>query len=173
MYFYRGINKKYVIMVDGNIDELDYHILSELQKDGSMSLTVMAKKLNVSIGTVRNRVGRLLEEKTIQIIGRIDPGKVGFHAYARIFISVKPAKAISEVAKYLSMLPEVSFLAMISGKFDLELNVQCRNNEHLLELMEKIQLIEGVFETETNMYLKVLKIAQPQLDLVKDLWVKS
>jgi Lrp/AsnC family transcriptional regulator for asnA, asnC and gidA len=86
---------------------------------------------------------------------------------------VKPAKNIREVAKHLSNLPEVSFLAMISGKYDLELNVQCRNNDHLLELMEKIQLIEGVFETETNMYLKVLKIAQPHLELVRDLWVKG
>ncbi len=172
MYFYTGINKKNVIMADEKIDELDYLILSELQKDGSMSLTVMAKKLHVSIGTIRNRMGRLLEDKTIQIIGRIDPGKVGFHAYARIFISVKPAKYMKEVGKKLSGLPEVSFLAMISGKFDLELNVQCRDNNHLLELMEKIQVIEGVYETETNMYLKVLKIAQPQLDLVKDLWMK-
>lgn len=159
--------------MDEKIDELDYLVLSELQKDGAMSLTVMAKKLGVSIGTVRNRMTRLLEDKTIQIIGRIDPGKVGFHAYARIFISVKPAKYIKEVAKSLAVLPEVSFLAMISGKYDLELNVQCRDNNHLLELMERIQAIEGVFETETNMYLKVLKIAQPQLDLVKDLWVKE
>ena len=159
-------------MVDEKIDELDYLILCELQKDGSISLTDMAQKLSVSIGTVRNRVARLLEDKTIQIIGRIDPDKVGFHAYARIFISVKPAKHIREVAKKLSNLAEVSFLALISGKYDLELNVQCRDNNHLLELMEKIQVIEAVYETETNMYLKVLKIAQPQLDLVKDLWVK-
>src|SRR5258708_435098 len=131
MYFYGDRNKKYVIMTDEKIDELDYLVLSELQKDGSMSLTVMAKKLGVSIGTIRNRMARLLEDKTIQIIGRIDPDKVGFHAYARIFISVKPAKYIREVAKSLFNLAEVSFLAMISGKYDLELNVQCRDNNHL------------------------------------------
>jgi len=38
--------------------------------------------------------------------------------------------------------------------------------------MEKIHAIEGIYETETNMYLKVFKIAQPDLDLVKDLWAK-
>ena len=155
------------------MDELDYLILRELQKDGSMSLTVIAKKLKVSIGTIRNRVGRLMKDKTIQIIGRVDPGKVGFHAYARIFISVKPAKNILVVGKKLSELPEVSFLAMISGKYDLELNVQCRDNNHLIELMEKIHLVEGVYETETNMYLRVLKIAQPDLNLVKDEWMKQ
>lgn len=154
------------------MDELDFQILRELQKDGAMSLTIIAKKLKVSIGTVRNRLSKLIEDNTVQIIGRVDPGKVGFHAYSRIFISVKPAKLIQAAAKKLSQFPEVSFLAMISGKFDLELNVQCRDNQHLIELMEKIHAIEGIYETETNMYLKVFKIAQPDLDLVKDLWAK-
>jgi Lrp/AsnC family transcriptional regulator for asnA, asnC and gidA len=154
------------------MDELDFQILRELQKDGAMSLTIIAKKLKVSIGTVRNRLAKLIEDSTVQIIGRVDPDKVGFHAYARIFISVKPAKLIQVSAKKLSQFPEVSFLAMISGKYDLELNVQCRDNLHLIELMEKIHAIEGVYETETNMYLKVFKIAQPDLDLVKDLWAK-
>lgn len=158
--------------MDEKMDELDYKILREIQKDGAMSLTIIAKKLKVSIGTIRNRLSRLIEDHTVQIIGRIDPSKVGFHAYARIFISVKPAKLIQVTAGKLSELPEVSFLAMISGKYDLELNVQCRDNNHLIELMEKIHAIEGVYETETNMYLKVFKIAQPDLDLVKDLWVK-
>jgi Lrp/AsnC family transcriptional regulator for asnA, asnC and gidA len=154
------------------MDELDFQILRELQKDGAMSLTIIAKKLKVSIGTVRNRLAKLIEDSTVQIIGRVDPDKVGFHAYSRIFISVKPAKLIQVSAKKLSQFPEVSFLAMISGKYDLELNVQCRDNLHLIELMEKIHAIEGIYETETNMYLKVFKIAQPDLDLVKDLWAK-
>ncbi|MEP6844787.1 MAG: Lrp/AsnC family transcriptional regulator [Panacibacter sp.] len=158
--------------MDQKMDELDFHILREIQKDGAMSLTVIAKKLKVSIGTIRNRLARLTEDNTVQIIGRIDPDKVGFHAYARIFISVKLAKLIQATAKKLSQFAEVSFLAMISGKFDLEMNVQCRDNNHLIELMEKIHLIEGIYETETNMYLKVFKIAQPDLDLVKDLWAK-
>lgn len=158
--------------MDEKMDKLDYEILRELQNDGAMSLTIIAKKLEVSIGTIRNRLARLIEEKTVQIIGRVDPAKVGFHAYARIFISVKPAKLIQDTAGKLSELAEVSFLAMISGKYDLELNVQCRDNNHLIELMEKIHSIESVYETETNMYLKVFKIAQPNLDLVKDLWAK-
>lgn len=158
--------------MDAKMDELDFLILRELQKDGSMSLTIIAKKLKVSIGTIRNRLTRLMEDNTVQIIGRIDPNKVGFHAYARIFISVKPAKNIETAARQLQLFPEVSFLAMISGKYDLELNVQCRDNDHLIQLMEKIHALEGIYETETNMYLKVFKIAQPDLDLVKDIWVK-
>lgn len=159
-------------MVSEKFDSLDYQIMRELQKDGALSLTIIASKLKVSIGTIRNRLTRLMDEGTVQIIGRVDPDKIGLHAYARIFISVKPAKNIQLVAKKLALLPEVSFLAMISGKYDLELNVQCRDNKHLIELMERIHKVDSVYETETNMYLKVFKIAQPDLDLVKDLWMK-
>ncbi|HXI00401.1 MAG TPA: AsnC family transcriptional regulator [Sphingobacteriaceae bacterium] len=69
-----------------------------LQQDGRMSFTVMAEKLGVSISTVRTRVTKLLEDKTIQIVGRVNPEKVGFHAYAHIKISVRPANLIEQVA---------------------------------------------------------------------------
>lgn len=69
-----------------------------------MSLTEMAEKLGVSISTVRTRLTKLLEEKTIQIIGRINTEKVGFHVYAQIKISVRPAKLIHIVANQLSKL---------------------------------------------------------------------
>ena len=140
--------------MDEKMDKLDFLILRELQKDGTMSLTIIAKKLNVSIGTIRNRLARLMEDKTVQIIGRIDPNKVGFHAYSRIFISVKPAKIIEQTAQKLSTFPEVSFLAMISGKYDLELNVQCRDNDHLIELMEKIHALEGILKQKPICTLK-------------------
>jgi Lrp/AsnC family transcriptional regulator for asnA, asnC and gidA len=150
------------------LDELDFRILSQLQKDGRKSFTDIADELSVSVGTVRNRVTWLMETKTIQIIGRVDPEKIGFHAYAHIFLNVRPASQIIPVAEKIAELPEVSFLAMISGGYDLEVNVMCRNNEHLIWLMnEKIHRIKGVFETSTNMYFRVFKIAQPNLNLVK------
>lgn len=150
-----------------SLDELDFSVLSLLQQDGRMSLTEMAEKLGVSISTVRTRLTKLLEEKTIQIIGRINTEKVGFHVYAQIKISVRPAKLIQKVANQLSKLKEVSFLAVTSGDFDLELNVMCRDNNHLMQIVnEDVAKIEGVDHTRTNMYLKVLKYAQPDLNLV-------
>ena len=56
---------------DTTLDELDYAILSYLQSDGRTSFTVIAEKLKVSIGTVRTRFNRLLEEGIISIIGRV------------------------------------------------------------------------------------------------------
>jgi len=149
---------------NGTLDELDFSILMLLQEDGRMSFTVMAEKLGVSISNIRTRVGKLIEDKTIQIVGRVNPEKVGFHAYAHIKISIRPANLIEDVARKIMEFPEVSFLASTSGDFDLEVDVMCRDNSHLVEVVnERMARIEGVYQTKTDMYFKVLKLAQPDL----------
>ena len=151
-----------------DLDDIDFQILSHLQKDGRKSLTDLATDTGLAVSTVRNRLARLLDNKIIQIIGRVEPEKVGFHVYARVMIAVRPISLIETVADFINQLPEVSFLARTSGNFDLELNVMCRNNDHLNELLDKIQRAEGVYDTNTNVYFKIYKLAQPSLDLVQN-----
>lgn len=149
------------------LDDLDFAILSCLQMDGRMSFTVIAEKLDVSIGTIRTRFNKLIEDGTIGIIGRVDPVKVGFHSYAHVAVYVRPATLKENVAQEIAKLPEVSFLAGTSGEFDLEVDVMCRDNDHLIEFINKISTIEGVNQTKTTLYLKMYKFAQPDLKLLK------
>lgn len=150
------------------MDELDFAILTHLQQDGRTSFTVIAEKLKVSIGTIRTRFNRLIEEGTISIIGRVDPDKVGFRSYAHIAVYVRPATLKEAVAKKISRMPEVSFLAMTSGAYDLEVNAMCRDNEHLVEFVNELSKLEGVYQTNTTLYFKVYKYAQPDLKLVRE-----
>jgi len=157
-------------MINGSkngLDELDFSILTFLQADGRMSFTVIADKLNVSIGTVRTRFNKLIDDGTISIIGRVNPEKVGFHAYAHIAVFVRPATLKEAIAKKIAGLPEVSFLAMTSGDYDLEVDVMCRDNDHLVEFVDTISKIVGVYQTKTTIYFKVYKYAQPDLSLLK------
>jgi len=149
------------------LDSLDFEILSFLQKDGRMSFTVIAEQLNVSIGTVRTRFNKMIEEGTVNIIGRVNPDKVGFKCYAHIAVFVRPATLKEKVAQKISKLPEVSFLAMTSGDYDLEVDVMCRDNNHLVDFVNEISKIEGVHQTKTTIYFKVYKYAQPDLKLLK------
>lgn len=149
------------------LDELDFAILSCLQKDGRMSFTVMAENLKVSIGTIRTRVNKLIEEGTVNIIGRVNAEKVGFHSYAHIALFIRPATLIEKVAQKICKMPEVSFLAGTSGDYDLEVDVMCRNNEHLVNFINGISKIAGVHQTKTTLYFKVYKYAQPDLNLLK------
>lgn len=150
------------------LDELDFSILTYLQQDGRISFTVIAEKLHVSIGTVRTRFNRLIEEGTINIVGRVDPDKVGFRSYAHIAVYVRPATLKDVVAQQIAVMPEVSFLAMTSGAYDLEVNVMCRDNDHLLEFVNELSKLEGVYQTKTTLYFKVYKYAQPDLGLLKN-----
>ena len=149
------------------LDKLDFEILSFLQEDGRMSFTVIADKLKVSIGTIRTRFNKLIEDGTVNIIGRVDPDKVGFRCYAHIAVLVRPATLKEKVAQKISKLPEVSFLAMTSGDYDLEVDVMCRDNNHLVDFVNDISKIEGVHQTKTTIYFKVYKYAQPDLKLLK------
>lgn len=160
---------KYLDMDNNNsLDELDFTIMSYLQNDGRASFTVMAKETGASISTIRTRVTKLIEDKTIHILGRVNPDKLGFNAYANIKIAVRPANKIDDVANTLLEFREVSFLAITSGDYDLEIDVMCRDNNHLIELINKrVSSIEGVYHSSSNMYLRVLKFAQPDLNLLK------
>ncbi|MVM37119.1 winged helix-turn-helix transcriptional regulator [Spirosoma sp. HMF3257] len=149
------------------LDDTDFAILSCLQKDGRMSFTEIADQLNVSVGTARTRLNRLLEEGVISIVGRVDPEKVGFRAYAHIAIYIRPATLKEPVAQEISSKPEVSFLASTSGDYDLEVDVMCQSNNHLVEFVNEISTIEGVYQTKTTLYFKVYKYAQPDLNLLK------
>lgn len=154
-------------MENNGLDALDFAILTELQQDGRMSFTVIAEKLQVSIGTIRTRFNKLIEDGTINIIGRVNPDMVGFKSYAHVAVYIRPATLKENVARQISLLQEVSFLAMTSGEYDLEVDVMCRDNEHLVNLVDELSKIEGVYQTKTTIYFKVYKYAQPDLKLLR------
>jgi len=150
-------------------DELDFNILKHLQQDGRISFTDLAKELKVSISTIRNRYNNLVKDDVIQVYGRVNPDKIGLNAYSRILISVRPKNKIKDVIHELQQLPEISFLAAVSGDFDLEVNIMCRDNNHLITILNnKINEIEGIYNSKTNFYLQILKFTTPDLDYIRD-----
>lgn len=145
-------------------DQLDLGMLRLLSEDGRMSFTDIAKELDVSVGTVRNRYNRLHKEGILHVLCWIDPVSAGYNAYARVTIEVRPTERILGVSEALLRIPEVSFVAITSGPHDLEINLVCRNNQHLLDLMHhQVHRIDGVHETHTTIYFRVLKWASSVL----------
>ena len=69
------------------LDELDFAIITQLQDDGRRSYTEISKALDVSIGTVRNRINRMIQDGIVRFICRPDAHRVGFHSPANIKIS--------------------------------------------------------------------------------------
>lgn len=141
------------------MDELDVSIIERLQRDGRRPYTEIAQELGVSEGTVRNRVSRLLESQALQIIGVIDPHKIGYDAPAWIGVTVQPPY-LQEAAINIAALPEVSYLIMTSGAYDLVVEVLCRNREHLASfLRDHLQNVVGIQRTQTFFILHTYKMA--------------
>ena len=153
-------------MKDTQIDKLDLAIMSQLQEDGRKSFTDIAAELNIAKNTVRNRVARLQTAGLLRIIGWVDPTAVGYNAPALMQISVEPPSLIQEAAEQLADIPEVRFVAMVTGEYPIMVDVRCRDREHLTELItKKIYSIEGVTHARTNTYLHVYKYGPTRVDL--------
>lgn len=152
------------------LDRIDLAILRQLQDDGRRSFTEIAKALGLSVGTIRNRFHRLLEDGTLHVIGRADPHRVGFRAPANIHIAVRPPHLIPKAAAQIAEFPETSYVAIVSGSYDLEVDVMCRDLDHLTELItERLHRVPGVADTNTSLILRVVKYSQPNLKLLHQL----
>ncbi len=141
------------------MDQLDLEIISYLQSNGRMPFTDIANALNISEGTVRNRVTRMMQEHVLQIVGMVDPNKLGYDAPAVINISVQP-QLLNNVAKTISKFSEVSYLIMVSGEFDLLVEVLCKDRDHLAKFLnEKLLKVPGINNTQTSMVLHTYKMS--------------
>lgn len=142
------------------LDQLDNEILAHLQEDGRRPFTEIAKRLGVTEGTVRKRAARLMEEDVVRVIGLVDPLKVGFEAPAVIHVTVAPPY-LEEAAELIRSFSEVSYLLMLSGEFDLLVEVRCRDREHLATFIrDKLQKVIGVERTVSAMVLHTYKLEE-------------
>ena len=141
------------------MDNTDLELISILQKDGRTPFTEIAKRLDISEGTVRNRLSRLQERGILQVIGMVDPYNLGFDAPAMIGVSIDPPK-LESAAEMIATFEEVSYLVMVSGEFDLIVEVMCKNRESLADFLnQKLRQVPGVTRTQTYLILRTFKMA--------------
>lgn len=147
------------------LDKIDIQILEILTKDGKSSFTDIAKSLNLSIGTIRNRYNKLVDEGILNIVGWVDPISLNMHAYVRINIQIEDSRQIEQIINQISKIEQVTFIARTSGEYEIEVNVLCKDNNELLDIIDtQIIAIEGVKKTNTTVYLKVHKWASYSLN---------
>ena len=139
------------------LDKTDQTIVAHLQYDGRMPFTEIAAKLGVSEGAVRRRVKRMTDQGALQIVGIVEPQLLEWNAAGMVGVSVH-AGQVEAVGEQLAQFPEVTYLFMASGGFDLFVEVFCRDREHFVSfLSDKLQQVPGVERTETFMILKFFK----------------
>jgi len=138
------------------LDDVSKRIIEQLQEDGRRPYATIGKAVGLSEAAVRQRVQRLLDSGVIQIVAVTDPVQVGFSRQA--MIGIKVTGDVTDVADRVAEMPEVDYVVIAAGSFDLIVEVVCEDDDHLLELVsQRLRALPGVLTTETFVYLKLRK----------------
>jgi Lrp/AsnC family transcriptional regulator for asnA, asnC and gidA len=148
----------YEDLSDGAItDEIDLQIIKILNEDGRASFAQIAQTLGVSPGMIRQRYNRLVEEGVLQVVAITNPMVLGLTTMAQIGVKVN-VNRMQEIADQIASFEEVIYLVLLTGSYDLFVEVVCRDRSHLLDfLTNKLHSVEGVKEAETFVYLRIAK----------------
>lgn len=137
------------------LDETAKRIIEHLQADGRRSYAAIALAVGLSEAAVRQRVQRLLDTGVIQIVAVTDPLTLGSRRQA--MIAVKSDGDPTMVADHLSEIEEVDYIVITAGSFDLLIEVVCEDDDHLLNILNRVRSVPSVTSTETFVYLKLRK----------------
>jgi Lrp/AsnC family transcriptional regulator for asnA, asnC and gidA len=138
------------------LDETSRAIVAELQQDGRRPYASIAAAVGLSEAAVRVRVQRLVEAGAVQIVAVTDPRQLGLARQAMLGVRVRGDASLA--AQALAALPEVSYVVLTAGSFDLLVEVVCRSDEHLLEVVNShIRTVPEVASLETFLYLDLAK----------------
>ena len=140
-----------------SLDKIDQHIVESMHKDGRVAFAQIAGQLKVSPGMIRQRYNRLVDLGYLKVVAITNPIQRGVKTMALVGVRTDGNRML-EVANRVAKLKEVVYLVVVSGRYDMMIEVFCRDHEDLLKFItEKLYAIEGVREAETFMHLKIVK----------------
>ena len=138
------------------IDDVSKAIIEQLQVDGRKSYAEIGKAVGLSEAAVRQRVQKLTESGVMQIVAVTDPMQLGF--YRQAMIGVRCTGDTRAVADKLAAMPDVDYVVLTAGTFDILAEVVCENDLDLITMLNsEIRTLPGVLSTETFVYLKLHK----------------
>src|SRR5882757_8672996 len=138
------------------IDNTDLKILEMLMEDAKRPFTEVAKKVNVSPGTVHVRMNKMEEAGVLdKTTLRINYNKIGYDITAFIGIYLEKSALYEKVLAKLKGIPEIVNIHYTTGNYSMFVKIHCRDTNHLKEVLhDKMQQVEGIERTETMISLE-------------------
>lgn len=142
-------------MAKFKLDELDHQILDTLVENARTPFTDIAKRLNVSAGTIHVRVKKMEEAGIIQGSSLIlDYTKFGYVFIAYVGIYLEKSHQTQFVLQRLKDIPNVTVAHITTGKYNIFCKLRAKDTKHAKELIYRIDDIDGVYRTETMISLE-------------------
>ena len=142
------------------MDEKDKLILSLLQKDGRMTASEMAEKVDLSVPAVTERIRKLTEGGVLKEFRAVlDAKKVGYDVTAYILLDMSSSNSYGDMVQYAQDNDEVLECHSITGEGSHILKVRTHDTSSLESLLRDIQSWPGVIRTHTMIVMSTFKEA--------------
>ena len=135
---------------DFHIDGIDKIILNHLINDARTPILKIARDVGISGAAIHQRLRKL--EKSGLLAGSkfiLDPKVLGYKTLAFVGIFLDNSTQYKEAIKRLKEIEEVTETHYTTGNYGVFAKVLCKDNEHLMQVLNRIQKISGVARTET------------------------
>jgi DNA-binding Lrp family transcriptional regulator len=138
------------------IDTTDEKILHELRRNAKQTTGQIAKRTSIPTTTVHNRIKRLERDGVIKSYAPIlDHRKLGKDLLALVFVAAEHTADQQELARRLRTVAGVESAKIITGDFDILLELRAQNVEELNTIItEKLRKTQGILRTQTTIVLK-------------------
>ncbi len=145
------------------LDKIDRRILSELRKDGRLTVTQLAEKIGLSSSPCWTRLKRLENLNIIEgYSANINPKAVGINELFFIEITLErhDDEILEQFSETLANMPEVVEAHLVTGDYDYLVKVAVKNAEHYERFLRKnLYSMKGIRHTRSIFALRPLKLA--------------
>jgi Lrp/AsnC family transcriptional regulator for asnA, asnC and gidA len=140
------------------LDDLDRKIIDRLSRDARTSNREIARELDVTEGTIRARIKRLLEERIIRITAITNVSRLRNPVLAFLWIEVDSSRDAKGVAAALADLPEIVFVSTMLGRCDVLAMTLVEDGDQLTRFLHgTIDRIPGIHRTQYTLAHQFVK----------------
>ncbi|GAA2234324.1 Lrp/AsnC family transcriptional regulator [Herbiconiux moechotypicola] len=126
----RGAVERYLV------DDTDLKIQALLRDDGRMAFADIGMAVGLSADAVRTRVGRLVSDGVLRIIGAVHPSTLGYFAIGTAWLSY-PGR-VSELALRLQRMPNITYMTEVLGPYNVLLEIAGHDDDELARTLQEI-----------------------------------
>lgn len=146
---------KNAINAEYHLDKIDKEIIYMLMDNAKTSLAHISKNVGISTTAVHQRIKKLENAGVIEnSISFLNPRKIGFKVVTFIGVFLEQPSHYHDAIKALNEIDEVVEAHYTTGNYTIFLKVLCKDNDHLMEILNQIQKLKGVTRTETFISLE-------------------
>ncbi len=140
-----------------HLDETDVKILKALTADARLSSRQIAKRCDISIGTVLSRIKKMESEGIINgYTALLDQEKLGYELTVVTEITVSKGRLL-EMESEIARIPNVCCVYDLTGLADAAIIAKFKNREDLSKFTKHLLSLAYVERTNTHVVLTTIK----------------